>query len=214
MYVRDFMTKRVITIRPEESLNDAMALIKEHRIRRLPVVSEEGDLVGILAESDLLKASPSSATSLNIWELNYLLSKMKVKDIMTESIVIIEADEPLEKAAILMREKAIGAIPVTDKGRLCGIITESDIFKAFIEVMGFGERGARITIKVDDRLGQLYRITEIVKNFGLNVQSIATFRGRYEKASEVVVRVRTESPEPLVEALQEEGFEVVHYDVF
>lgn len=214
MYVKDFITKNVITIRPDESLTDAIALIKEHRIRRLPVVDENGDLIGIVAESDLLKASPSTATSLNIWELNYLLSKMKIKDIMKTQVITIEADEPLEKAARLMREKAIGAIPVTEKGKLCGIITESDIFEAFIEVMGFGEKGTRLTLKVEDKPGQLYRITEIIKNFGLNIQSIATFRGRYDAASEVVIRVKTENPEDLVNALKAGGFEIVHYDVF
>lgn len=214
MYVKDFMTKKVITVSPEESLADAFAIIKEYRVRRIPVVDDSGRLVGIVSERDLLKASPSTATSLNIWELNYLLSKMKISDVMIPDVVTIESNEPLEKAALLMREKKIGAIPVTEKGQLAGIITESDIFEAFIEVMGIGEKGTRLTLELANKPGQLLEVTDIIKELDLNIQSIATFHARSLDFLEVVVRVRTEQPEILVEKLKAAGIKVIRSDIF
>jgi len=214
MYVRDFMTENPVTVSPDDSVANAFALLKEHNVRRLPVVDANGFLVGIVTDSDLLKASPSGATTLNIWELNYLLSKMKIRDLIHHDVVTIDADEPLEKAALLMREKGIGGIPVMSEGRLVGIITESDIFKAFMEVMGLGERGARLTLELEHKPGQILQVAQILKAEGLNIESIATFHGRKPETREVVVRVKSTEPEALVEKLRAAGINVVHFDVF
>lgn len=210
MYVRDFMSTDVITISPNGSLADAFALMKENRIRRLPVV--EGDrLVGIVAYSDLLKASPSEATSLSIWEINYVLSKLKISDIMKTRVITVETSDTIEKAAILMRNNDIGALPVMEKGRLVGIITESDIFDAFIDVMGFGVPGTRLTIEIEDRPGQILEVIRPISEEGINIRSIATFHA--ESRQELVIRVETKTPEKIIEKIKSSGFRVLHYEV-
>lgn len=214
MFVKDFMTGNPVTISPNSSLSDAFALLKEHNIRRLPVV-EDNRLVGIVTDNDLLKASPSEATTLSIWEMQYLLSRMKIADIMETDLITVEEDAPLEKAALLMKENDVAGLPVLDSsGKLVGIITESDIFDAFIDVMGFGEKGTRLTLELEHRPGTLLKAVEVIKEFNLNIHSIATFRGRSPDRREVVVRVNTTEPEQLVQALKENGIPVVHYEVF
>lgn len=211
MYVRDFMSKRLVVITPDSSLADAFALMKENNIRRLPVVDGE-NLVGIVAYSDLLKASPSEATSLSIWEINYMLSKLKIKDIMKTNVITIEADEPIEKAALLMQKNDIGALPVLENGRLVGIITESDIFDAFIDVMGMGSPGTRITVEIEDRPGQILEVIKPISEAGINIRSIATFHS--EDREELVFRIDTEEPEPIIENLKSRGIKIIRYDVF
>lgn len=213
MYVRDFMSKNLVTIGPEDSVSDAFALMKENKVRRLPVV-ENGNLVGIVAYSDLLKASPSEATTLSIWEINYVLSKLKIRDIMKTDVITVEADEPVEKAALLMQKHDIGAIPVTEKGKLVGIITESDIFDAFVDVMGMGSRGTRITVEIPDKPGELLNILKIIYDESINVRSLATFHAHGKRPGEVVIRVDTEQPSSLIEKLQSAGVKVVHFEVF
>jgi acetoin utilization protein AcuB len=213
MYVRDFMSKDVVTISPDKSVSDAFALMKENRVRRLPVV-EGGALIGIVAYSDLLRASPSEATSLSIWEINYVLSKLKIRDIMKQNVITIGPDEPVEKAALLMQKNDIGAIPVVENGSVVGIITESDIFDAFIDVMGMGSKGSRITVAIPDKPGELLLVLQVIYEEGLNVRSLATFHAHGERPGEVVIRVDTEHPEDLVQKLKEKGISVVHYEVF
>jgi len=211
MYVRDFMSKNLVLITPESSLADAFALMKENRIRRLPVVDGE-NLVGIVAYSDLLKASPSQATSLSIWEINYVLSKLKIKDIMKTEVITVDADEPIEKAALLMQKHDIGALPVLEGGRLAGIITESDIFDAFIDIMGMGSPGTRITVEIEDRPGQILGIIKPISEAGINICSIATFHA--EDRQELVLRIDTEEPDPIIEKLRLSGIKIIRYDIF
>lgn len=214
MFVKDFMTPDPVTVAPENSLSDAFALLKEHNIRRLPVVSN-GKLVGIVTENDLLKASPSEATTLSVWEMHYLLSRMKIADIMETDLVTVEEDAPLEKAAVLMKENDVAGLPVLNKsGELVGIITESDIFDALIDVMGLGEKGTRITVELENKPGTLLDVVRVIKDFELNIISVATFHGRSPDKREVVIRVSTTEPEELVNALSERGISVVHYEVF
>lgn len=210
MYVKDFMSTEVITISPEDSLASAFALMKENRIRRLPVV-DQGKLVGIVAYSDLLKASPSEATALSIWEINYVLSKLKIKDIMKKNVITVSPADTIEKAALLMRKNAIGALPVVEGDSLVGIITESDIFDAFIDVLGFGEPCARLTIEIEDRPGQIVEVIKPISEEGINIRSIATFHAGDRQ--ELVLRVDTKYPEPLVNKLVSRGIKVLHYEV-
>lgn len=210
MYVKDFMSVDVITISPDESLSDAFALMKENKIRRLPVV-ENGQLVGIVAYSDLLKASPSEATTLSIWEINYVLSKLKIRDIMKTSVITVDASDAIEKAALLMRKNDIGALPVLENGQLVGIITESDIFDAFIDVMGFGKPCARLTVEIENRPGQILEVIKPISDEGINIRSIATFHAKDRQ--ELVIRVDILNPEPLVEKIKSLGINVLHYEV-
>ena len=136
MYVKEHMSSPALTISPETSFQDALKLMHERKIRRLPVVDEAGVLVGIVSERDLLHAAPSPATSLSIWELNYLLWRLQVKDLMSQHVLTVTPDTPLQNAATLMIEKRIGGMPVVDDARrVIGVITETDIFKALVEIL-------------------------------------------------------------------------------
>ncbi len=136
------------------SFQDALKLMRDHKFRRIPVVDHDGKLIGIVSERDLLHASPSPATSLSVWEVNYLLWKLKVGDIMTHHVITISQEAPIEDAANLMVTRKIGGLPVLGPdGRVVGVITETDIFKAFAEMMGSGEKGLRLTLKVPSGSG-------------------------------------------------------------
>lgn len=133
LLVKDWMSKNVITVTPDTTLPDAAALMRAKRIRRLPVVNEEGVLVGIVSQTDVLEARPSDATTLDIWELNYLLAKLKISKIMTPNPLIVHADSTIKEAAQLMHDHKVGGLPVVDDaGHVIGIITESDIFRVLI----------------------------------------------------------------------------------
>ena len=135
--VRDWMSKDVVAIQAEQTLPEAHALMMQHKIRRLPVV-KDGDLVGIVTLGDLREASPSGATSLSIFELNYLLARLKIGQIMTRDPLTITPDTDLTEAAKLMLHHKIGGLPVTDGGELVGVITKSDIFRAYVRLAETG----------------------------------------------------------------------------
>lgn len=136
MLVQDRMSTPAITVTPETPFQEALKLMQTRKIRRLPVVDSAGHLVGIVSERDLLHASPSPATSLSVWELNYLLWRLTVHELMTEKVVTVTPQTPLVEAARLMVEKKIGGLPVVDESdRVVGVITETDIFETFVEMM-------------------------------------------------------------------------------
>ena len=157
MLVSDRMSSPVVTVAPETPFQDALKLMQDHRFRRLPVVDKKGNLVGIVSERDLLYASPSPATSLSIWEINYLLSKLEVREIMTEEVITTTPDTPIEDAAHLMVDHKIGGLPVLDdQNRVAGIITETDIYRTFVEMFGGGRTGVRLTLQVPERKEVLF----------------------------------------------------------
>jgi len=132
LLVRDWMVSEVISVGPHEPMLAAHKLMREKNIRRLPVV-ENGRVIGIITRSDVRQAEPSSATTLNVWEMNYLLAKLQVQDVMSKSVVTLRPDDTIRTAATLMHENRFGALPVVDgQGHLVGIITESDIFRILI----------------------------------------------------------------------------------
>lgn len=133
MFVKGYMSSPVITIQTDTPLPDAVKILRDHKIRRLPVLNPHGDLAGIISERDLRHASPSPATALNIWEINYLLAKLQVEELMAKEVITLKPDSSVADAAKLMLDKKIGGIPIVDgEGGMVGLITESDIFKAFI----------------------------------------------------------------------------------
>ena len=161
MRIKDVMTRNPVTADSETLVLDAQKLMKENNIRRLPVV-DKGKLVGIVTKHDLLEAAPSPATSLSVFELNYLLAKMKVKEIMKKNPVTITPDTPFEEALRLGQEKKIGAFPVVENGKLVGITTESDIIRFVTRVLGIKEEGSRITIEgLGGKLGDLEKIVSV-----------------------------------------------------
>jgi len=151
-------------------------MMKKEKIRRMPVV-KEGKMVGIVSDVDLLHASASSATTLSVWELNYLLSKITVKDVMTREIIAVTENTAIEEAARIMADNKIGGLPVMRDDHVVGIITETDLFKIFLELMGARYMGVRVTALVHEERGQLARITEAIANQGGNFVAFGVFTG-------------------------------------
>src|SRR6266542_6986032 len=140
MFVGERMSRPVISVTPDTPINDALAMFRKEHIRRAPV-SKNGKLIGIVSERDLLFASPSPVTTLSVWEMNYLISKVTVKRVMSKKVITVDRDTPIEEAARIMADKKIGGIPVVDDGRVVGMITETDLFKIFLELMGARDKG-------------------------------------------------------------------------
>ena len=207
MYVKNRMTKNPYTIAADAPITDAVALLREKGLKRLPVVDGE-KVVGILTQSDIQKVSPTKATSLSIFEINYLLSKLTVKDAMTKKAITIEADSLLEEAAVIMRENRIGTLPVVENGKLVGIITESDIFDAFIELLGFKDSGSRITVEAKDVPGAMADIAEIFKSYDVNITHIAVYSGKGIR--DVVIRSTISDTSEIEKKLNEQGYKVKH----
>lgn len=176
MFVRERMSRPVISVSTEAPINEVLAMFKKERIRRAPVL-KNGKLVGIVSEKDLLNAAPSSATTLSIWEMNYLISKVKVKDVMTKKVITVDRDTPIEEAARIMADKKIGGMPVLDGDRVVGMITETDLFKVFLELMGARDKGIRVTATIDDKPGELAKVTKAIALAGGNFVSFGFFSG-------------------------------------
>lgn len=188
MFVGDRMSHPVITITPDTPILEALKLFKTEHIRRAPVV-KEGKMVGIVSERDLLNASPSPVTSLSIWEINYLLSKVTVRRIMTKKVLAIQEDTPIEEAARLMADNKIGGLPVVKDGNVVGMITETDLFKVFLELMGARNKGVRVTALIDDKPGQLARITKAIADEGGNFIAFGFIAGPDASTKELTFKV-------------------------
>jgi len=158
-------------------------------VRRFPVVEPGGKLIGMVSEKDLLNASPSDVTSLSVWELTYLLSKITVERVMTRNLVTVEEDTPLEEAARIMADHKIGALPVLRDSELVGIITETDLFKIFLELLGAREPGVRIVILLSDVPGKLAGIVGLVRDMGGNIIALGTFLGESAQNRLVTMKV-------------------------
>ena len=196
MLVRKWMSKNPITIDETASLSDAINLLKQHKIRRLPVL-KKGKLIGIISDRDLKEASPSKVTSLDIWELHYLMSKIIVKQIMTKNPVTVSPETTLERAAILMFDNKIGGLPVIDKeNKLVGILTEQDVFKALINITGARFAANRVSIVIPDTPGSIKEVMDIMRKHNFKYNSIlTTHEGVKQGYREVLIRFQTEEEE-------------------
>ncbi|HSB89803.1 MAG TPA: CBS and ACT domain-containing protein [Anaerolineales bacterium] len=208
MLVGERMTRPVITVRPETPIQDALQLMRTDHIRRAPVVDEQGRLVGIVAERDLLEASPSDATSLSIWEVHYLLSKITVERIMTRKVVTVTEDTPIEEAARVMADNKIGGLPVMRDNEVVGIVTETDLFKVFLELLGAREAGVRLSALIPDRPGELAKLTTAITKAGGNILALVVFLGQSTENRLVTTKVEgidqatlRKLVEPLVERI-------------
>jgi acetoin utilization protein AcuB len=210
MLVKDRMTPDPITITPDTSFPDAFRTLREEGIRHLPVVDKKGNLVGIVAQTDLLHASPSKATSLSIFELNYLLANLHVSEVMSSPPITVLEDSPIEEAARVMVEKKIGCLPVMREGTLVGLITETDIFKVFVEILGGEEASLRVTVRVRDVRGELARVARVIAESGGNICSVARFRGDDPQHCYITLRLEGVEEEVLVPALKAEVEDLVH----
>jgi acetoin utilization protein AcuB len=174
MLVRNWMTKKVITADVEDSMQDAMRLMKENHIRMLPVL-KKGKLVGILTDRDLKRASASDATTLDIHELLYLISKIKVKNIMTAEPITVSQNYTVEETAeVLLHNKISGAPVVDQNGDLVGTITQTDLFRVIISLTGVGKRGIQFAVQIEDRPGSIKEIADVIRKYGGRMVSILT----------------------------------------
>lgn len=188
MLVGERMSHPVIHVPPTMPVPDALNLMRLEKIRRTPVM-EHGKLVGIVSDKDLIHASASSATSLSIWELNYLLSKVTVAEVMTKEVITVKVDTPIEEAARIMADNKIGGLPVARNGKVVGIITETDLFKILLELMGAREPGVRVSVLVPDTPGQLANISQAIASLGGNIVALGTFAGEDPSNREVTFKV-------------------------
>jgi len=189
MFVGDRMSHPVITIAPAASLNDAWHLMNRVHISRLPVVDSRGRMVGIVSLKQLLRYMPSEATTLDVYEIKGAMNSIKIEAIMTRNVITVTADTPIEEAARIMVDNEIGGIPVVEGESLVGIITETDLFKVFLEVLGAREPGIRMTVSLLKVPGQLAVLFQAIFNAGGNVISVGTFQGHTSTTNEVTIKV-------------------------
>lgn len=190
MFVADWMTKKVFTISPGDGVSEAVRLMKEKKIKHLPVV-REGRLKGIISDRDIKEFSPSKATSLDIYEIHYLLANTAVKEIMKSKVITARPDTPVEEAAKTMYDFSIGCLPVVENEKLAGIISDADIFRALVDITGVRHGGNRIYVEIEDRPGSIKEVADIVRKYGFRLQSILTsYEGVKEGQRQIVIRTK------------------------
>jgi acetoin utilization protein AcuB len=202
MLVGERMSHPVITIQPDVPIQEALNMMKREKVRRFPVVDKRGHMVGFICEQDLLNASPSDATSLSMWEINYLLSKITVKKVMTTEVITVTEDTALEEAARLMADNRIGGLPVVRGSEVVGIITETDLFKIFLELLGAREPGLRLSVLVANAPGELARLSKAVFEAGGNIMALGTFLGESSENIELVLKVDGVDKETLIAVIE------------
>ncbi len=188
MLVGERMSHPVLTISPDMSALDAQAFMRREHIRRAPVI-QDGKLVGIVTESDLLNASPTQATLLSVWEINYLVSKIKVSQVMTKKVLTIAEGTPIEEAARVMIDNKIGGLPVTRDGKVVGIITETDLFKVMLEMLGARQQGVRASVLVPNIAGEIAELSKAIYEAGGNIIALGTFAGDDPSTAELAFKV-------------------------
>ncbi len=201
MLVGDRMSKPVITIHPETSMKDALELMEREHVHRLPVVDKKGKLVGIISERELYKEYPSEATTLSVWELNYLLKEITIEKLMTRDVTTVTEDTPLEEAARIMVDKDFSGIPVVRDDKVVGMITETDLFKIFLEMLGARNPGVRLTVLLPETPGALMKVTEAIFKIGGNIEAVGTFLGESTANREVTIKVEEVEMAALREAV-------------
>jgi acetoin utilization protein AcuB len=204
MFVRERMTRTPITITGDITVIDALNLMKAKNVRHLPVLSKDGLIVGIVSEKDLFYASPSPVTSLNVWEVKEMLHLLTVNKIMNEKLIMIDEDSPLEDAAVIMSANKISALPVTREKSLVGIITETDLFKAFLNLLGGNRGGVRITVVVSGVKGDMAKISNAIFSSGGDIVGLGMneLEGSDKGRWEVAFKIQGASKEKLVESIR------------
>lgn len=188
MLVGERMTSPVLYVSPDMPVQDALAQMRKERVSRYPVM-KKGKMVGIVSEDDLLNASPSDVTSLSVFEINYLLSKITVERVMTHEVVTVTEDTPLEEAARLMADHRIGGIPVMRGEEIVGMITQTDIFRIFLEMLGGRQSGWRVIVLVKNEKGILHRLTKAIDDIGGNIIALITYAGEELPHGEITMKI-------------------------
>jgi len=202
MLVGERMSHPVFTITPDVPVQDALARMRRDKVRRYPVVDKAGKLIGIVTNSDLMNATPSEATTLSVWEINYLLSKITVERVMTKDVLTTCESCPMEEAALMMADHKIGGLPVMRGSDLVGIITETDLFKLFIEMLGARVAGVRLSVELEDVPGKLFELAGVVKDLGGNIHGLGTMLGETTSTRRVTLKVSGVKLEELRKAVE------------
>lgn len=209
MFVINRMTKNPMTVTADTKVDEVAHLMKKHNFRRLPVV-DDGKLVGFLSDSDLMRVAPSPATTLSRYEINSLLAKICVRDIMKKDVVSVNVDATIEEAALIMYKNKIGGMPVvSNMGVVVGVITETDIFKTFVDVMGLADGKTRITLEVTDKIGVVKDIAEIFGQAGVSIDSLITCK-KEDNKYEIVIRGDITNIDDIKAKLEAKGYKVIH----
>lgn len=201
MLVRDRMSSPCLTIGPETPVQEALAQMHKDKVRRYPVVDKRGHLLGVVSMSDLLNATPSDATLLSVWEVNYLLSKLTVEKVMTKDVITITEDTPIEEAARIMADHKIGGLPVVRGEEVVGIITETNLFKAFLELLGARYPGLRVSVLVEDTPGKLNALTGAIYKAGGDIIALGTFAGDSTATSKLTFKLDNVNREAIEAAI-------------
>ena len=209
MFVANRMTKNPTTVTPATTLDEASSLMKKGKFRRLPVV-EDGRLVGFFSDKDLMRVAPSPATTLSRYEERSLLDKLTVRDIMSKKVISVPEDATIEEAALIMCENKVGGLPVVSSvGAVVGVITETDIFKTFVDVMGLMDGKTRLTIETEDKVGVVNELSAVFADHGLSIDSLVTCRqpnGKYE----IVIRGDVPDAAAVKAEIEAKGYHVIH----
>ncbi|WP_027107947.1 CBS and ACT domain-containing protein [Lacticigenium naphthae] len=208
MYVEHYMTKDVITVSEDTRVLDALDIMEGNNFHRLPIV-RDGKLIGLISEGIVLENSPARANKMSIHEINYLLTKTTVSQIMTKDVKTVSKDTLIEEAATIMSDNNIGVLPVVDEeNHVIGIITDKDVFKAFIDLTGYNERGSRLILDIpEDHPGILEDITNILAESNTSITHIYVHRIAKD-FSEVTIQLDTEDASEIEELLRYEGYSV------
>ena len=210
MLVKERMTLHPLTMEPTASITEAHRYMKENNIRHLPIVRKDDRLVGLVTRETLMEAMPSSVTTLSVWEMNYALNRVKVRDVMVRDVITVEEDVAIEKAARVMAESKIGCLPVMRNGSLVGIITDTDMLSTLMELMGARQAGVRLTLRAPDAPGELAKITAAIAEMGGDIASCGTYPAEEPLKFNVVLKVRHVPQDDLVASLRAlEGGEVL-----
>ncbi|MDR2617527.1 MAG: CBS and ACT domain-containing protein [Treponema sp.] len=204
MIISRVMTKNPIFIRPDMTVNEARSLMDKEKIGHLPVLDKNNSLTGLVTRKDLLKAGPSAATSLDMYEISYLLSKMTVKEVMEKSVITVKEDEVVEEAARIMADRGVGCLPVMRGSLLVGIITDTDLFRVFVNAFGARHPGVRITCSIQEKPGQLAKLSQAIAEKGGNLVAFVSSEGddlSRRRATLKISRLSRADAETLVKAL-------------
>lgn len=209
MLVRDIMTAVVLTVREDQSMLETRELLRSKNLISLPVVDDLQRIRGIITVDDIGKASPSDSSTLSRYEANYLLGRLKVKDVMRRAVVTVEADDTIEYVAYKLYKFKVNALPVVDEAnKLCGIVSRSDIFRSIVEMMGMNRNCLRMTILAPDKVGVVSEISTIMKEDGINIISLVT-KPNSNGTSEITIRAAlNNNGMDIIEQIREAGYEV------